>query len=107
MYKDKNSIYKALHLSVFGIFLACSQAIAQSVNINASIEYQTITGFGGMNGAGWIGDLTASQIETAFGSDEGQLGLSIMRMRIDPNRLSAPISLAPSFWQRHGPLPHT
>lgn len=85
MYKDKNSIYKALHLSVFGIFLACSQAIAQSVNINASIEYQTITGFGGMNGAGWIGDLTASQIETAFGSDEGQLGLSIMRMRIDPN----------------------
>lgn len=85
MYNNKSSIYKALLLSIAGACFACSQAIAQSVNINASTEYQTITGFGGMNGAGWIGDLTASQIETAFGSGEGQLGLNIMRMRIDPN----------------------
>ena len=85
MYKNKSGIYKALLLSIAGACLACSQAIAQSVNINAATEYQTITGFGGMNGVGWIGDLTASQIETAFGSGEGQLGLSIMRLRIDPN----------------------
>lgn len=85
MYKNKSGIYKALLLSIAGACFACSQAIAQSVNINASTEYQTITGFGGMNGVGWIGDLTSSQIETAFGSGEGQLGLSIMRMRIDPN----------------------
>lgn len=85
MYKNNAGIYKALLLSIAGACFACSQAIAQSVSINASTEYQTITGFGGMNGAGWIGDLTASQIETAFGSGEGQLGLSIMRMRIDPN----------------------
>lgn len=85
MYKNKSGIYKALLLSIAGVCFACSQAVAQSVSINASTEYQTITGFGGMNGAGWIGDLTASQIETAFGSGEGQLGLSIMRMRIDPN----------------------
>lgn len=82
---NKSGIYKALLLSIAGACFACSQAIAQSVNINASTEYQTITGFGGMNGAGWIGDLSASQIETAFGSGEGQVGLSIMRMRIDPN----------------------
>lgn len=85
MHKNNAGIYKALLLSIAGACFACSQAIAQSVSINASTEYQTITGFGGMNGAGWIGDLTASQIETAFGSGEGQLGLSIMRMRIDPN----------------------
>ena len=85
MYKNKSGIYKALLLSIAGACFACSQAIAQSVNINAATEYQTITGFGGMNGVGWIGDLTASQIETAFGSGEGQLGLSIMRLRIDPN----------------------
>ena len=85
MYKNKSGIYKALLLSIVGACFACSQAIAQSVNINAATEYQTITGFGGMNGVGWIGDLTASQIETAFGSGEGQLGLSIMRLRIDPN----------------------
>ncbi|HSC67766.1 MAG TPA: hypothetical protein VLC79_08755, partial [Cellvibrio sp.] len=85
MYKNKSGIYKALLLSFAGACFACSQAIAQSVNINAATEYQTITGFGGMNGVGWIGDLTASQIETAYGSGEGQLGLSIMRLRIDPN----------------------
>lgn len=83
MHKNKSSIYKALLLSV--ACLACSQAIAQSVNINAATEYQTITGFGGMNGVGWVGDLTSSQVETAFGTGEGQLGLSIMRLRIDPN----------------------
>ena len=81
----KSGLYKALLLSVAGICFSCTQAIAQTVNINAATEYQTITGFGGMNGVGWINDLTASQIETSFGSDAGQLGLSIMRLRIDPN----------------------
>ncbi len=85
MYKNKRGIYKALFLAVAGACFACSQAIAQSVTINASTEYQKITGFGGMNGVGWINDLTAAQVETAFGSGEGQLGLSIMRLRIDPN----------------------
>jgi glucuronoarabinoxylan endo-1,4-beta-xylanase len=81
----KKGLYKALFLSFAGIGLSCSQAMAQSLTVNAATEYQTITGFGGMNGVGWIGDLTSSQIDTAFGSGEGQLGLSIMRMRIDPN----------------------
>ncbi len=85
MNNNKSGIYKALLLSIAGACFACSEAIAQSVSVNASTEYQTITGFGGMNGVGWIGDLTASQIETAFGNGEGQLGLSIMRLRIDPN----------------------
>jgi glucuronoarabinoxylan endo-1,4-beta-xylanase len=85
MNKNKGGIYKALLLSIAGVCFVCSEAIAQSVSINASTEYQTITGFGGMNGVGWIGDLTSSQMETAFGSGEGQVGLSIMRMRIDPN----------------------
>ncbi|HTF97517.1 MAG TPA: cellulose binding domain-containing protein [Cellvibrio sp.] len=85
MNKNKSFQYKALLFSIAGGWLMSTQAVAQSVNINAATEYQTVTGFGGMNGVGWIGDLTASQTETAFGSGEGQLGLSIMRMRIDPN----------------------
>lgn len=81
----KKGLYKALLISLTGINLACSQVMAQSLTVNAATEYQTITGFGGMNGVGWIGDLTSSQIDSAFGSGEGQLGLNIMRMRIDPN----------------------
>ncbi len=84
-YKNKNRLYTSLLLSIAGACFACSQAIAQSVTINAATEYQTVTGFGGMNGVGWINDLTSSQVETAFGTGNGQLGLSILRLRIDPN----------------------
>ncbi len=85
MNKNNSSFYKKLLCSIVGACWACSQVIAQTVIINAATEYQTVTGFGGMNGVGWVGDLTSSQVETAFGSGEGQLGLSIMRFRIDPN----------------------
>ncbi|MCZ0785319.1 glycoside hydrolase family 30 protein [Dickeya solani] len=60
-------------------------AYADTVKIDARINYQTIQGFGGMDGAGWINDLTTEQINTAFGNDAGQIGLSIMRIRIDPD----------------------
>jgi glucuronoarabinoxylan endo-1,4-beta-xylanase len=94
---DKKSLYSALLLSIAGACLACSQVLAQSVTLNPATEYQTIRGFGGMNGVGWIGDLTPAQIDSAFGSDPGQVGLSIMRMRIDPNsanwRLQVPAAV--------------
>ncbi|MEI8632850.1 hypothetical protein P4S72_14240 [Vibrio sp. PP-XX7] len=64
--------------STFGVWSA-------TVNVNFNTVYQTIDGFGGMNGSGWIDDLTAAQAQTAFGTDTGQMGLSVMRMRIDPN----------------------
>jgi glucuronoarabinoxylan endo-1,4-beta-xylanase len=82
---DKKSRYSALLLSIAGACFVCSQALAQSVTLNPATEYQTIRGFGGMNAPGWIADLTPAQIDTAFGGEPGQLGLSIMRMRIDPN----------------------
>lgn len=82
---DKKSFFSALLFSITSACLACSHVVAQSVTINPATEYQTIRGFGGMNAPGWIADLTSSQIDTAFGSEPGQLGLSIMRVRIDPN----------------------
>jgi O-glycosyl hydrolase len=63
--------------------LAGIQASAQTVNINPNITYQTIRGFGGHSGVGWIADLTAAQVDAAYGTGSGQIGLSIMRMRID------------------------
>lgn len=70
-------------LWAIGGALAAGTAGAQTVTINPNTSYQTIRGFGGMNGAGWIADLTSSQIDAAFGTAAGQVGLSIMRMRID------------------------
>lgn len=60
-------------------------ALAQTVNVNPGTSYQLIRGFGGHNGAGWIADLTPAQVDTAFGNGPGQMGLSLMRMRIDPS----------------------
>ena len=82
-----------LRLTQYCLALAASLALAlpavpaaaQAVSINPNTSYQTIRGFGGHNGAGWIADLTAAQIDAAFGTGTGQIGLSIMRMRIDPS----------------------
>jgi O-glycosyl hydrolase len=89
----RKAISTLLLVCVFGIF---GTAFAQTVKIDANTNYQTIRGFGGMNGAGWIGTLTPDQVNTAFGNGDGQIGLSIMRMRIDPNsdRWSLQVSAA-------------
>ncbi|AEQ95192.1 xylanase [Xanthomonas oryzae pv. oryzicola BLS256] len=65
--------------------LLAGHAAAQTVTITPTQTYQTVRGFGGMNGAGWIKDLTPAQVDLAYGSGNGQIGLSILRMRLDPS----------------------
>ncbi|KAB7765165.1 glycoside hydrolase family 30 protein [Xanthomonas maliensis] len=77
-------LLRSLVLPLIGALFA-AQAAAQTVTIDPGQVYQTVRGFGGMNGAGWINDLTPAQVDLAFGSGEGQIGLSILRMRIDPS----------------------
>lgn len=77
------SMAVAMFAGVTGLFGANVQA--QTVTINPNTSYQTIRGYGGFNGAGWIADLTSAQVDSAFGTGAGQIGLSIMRMRIDPS----------------------
>ncbi len=79
------------------ILLACLTALplmltptnvsaASDANINLSSQKQVIRGFGGINHPAWIGDLTAAQRETAFGNDQNQLGFSVLRIWVDPDR---------------------
>ncbi|WP_307848255.1 cellulose binding domain-containing protein [Microbispora oryzae] len=68
--------------SVLGI----SEAAAATVVIDPSASRQTIRGFGGMTHAAWAGDLTAAQRETAFGTGEGKLGFSILRIPVNENQ---------------------
>ncbi|HQT92827.1 MAG TPA: xylanase, partial [Candidatus Kryptobacter bacterium] len=46
---------------------------------------QIIRGFGAANIVGWRPDMTAGEIQTAFGTGPGQLGFTIMRLRISPD----------------------
>lgn len=45
---------------------------------------QIIRGFGGVNMPGWtdVGDLTTEQVHAAFGTGEGQIGMTILRIRV-------------------------
>ncbi|MGK9477012.1 T9SS type A sorting domain-containing protein [Melioribacter sp. OK-6-Me] len=55
-----------------------------TVSINPEIKHQIIRGFGAANIVQWRPDMTDSEIKTAFGTEDGQLGLSILRIRIQP-----------------------
>ncbi len=53
--------------------------------INVDSLHQYIRGFGAANIVGWRPDMTDSEITTAFGTGEGQLGFTILRLRIQPD----------------------
>ncbi|MDH7604112.1 MAG: FlgD immunoglobulin-like domain containing protein [Melioribacter sp.] len=56
-----------------------------TLSINPEKTYQIIRGFGAANIVQWRPDMTDSEIETAFGTGEGQLGFTILRIRIQPD----------------------
>ncbi|MDZ7310689.1 MAG: T9SS type A sorting domain-containing protein [candidate division KSB1 bacterium] len=60
-------------------------SIATTV-VNLDSVHQIIRGFGAANILQWRPDMTDSEIATAFGTGEGQLGLTILRLRIQPDR---------------------
>jgi O-glycosyl hydrolase len=62
-------------------------------NIDLTAEFQRIAGFGGMDG-GFYAELTPSQVDTAFGNGPGQLGLSIIRIRVPEDQSQFGTSLA-------------
>lgn len=47
---------------------------------------QIIRGFGAANILPWRPDMTDSEIETAFGTGYGQLGFTILRLMVEPNK---------------------
>lgn len=59
---------------------------ADTCVINRNITYQTIRGFGGINHPEWTGqDMTESQRQTAFGNGDNQLGLTVLRVFVNPD----------------------
>ncbi len=63
-----------------------SASAADICVIDTSKEYQTIVGFGGINHPEWTGqDMTDAQRKTAFGNGEGDMGLSVLRVFVNPD----------------------
>lgn len=62
-------------------------AAATVCKIDPTIQYQTIRGFGGINHPEWTGkDLTEEQRQTAFGNGEDELGLTVLRVFVNPDQ---------------------
>jgi glucuronoarabinoxylan endo-1,4-beta-xylanase len=79
--------YLRLNIAVMaGIsILAINQVMAQNVTVDLASEKQEIRGFGGMNCPTWGVNLTTDQTTTAFGNGTGQIGMTILRMMVNPN----------------------
>ncbi|MGF7140701.1 T9SS type A sorting domain-containing protein [Roseimarinus sediminis] len=61
-------------------------ARAQVLRVDMSKKHQIIRGFGGIHINSWTGQtMTDDMQEKAFDNDPGEIGLSIFRLRIDPN----------------------
>ncbi len=77
---------RLLFLSLSTIFAALQLPLkAQNINIDLSDEYQTVRGFGGMIYTTWVSDLNDDTREKAFGNKPGEIGLSILRIHVDPD----------------------
>ncbi|MCM1528986.1 MAG: carbohydrate binding domain-containing protein [Alistipes sp.] len=60
---------------------------ASDVTVDISKEHQLIRGFGGINHPEWTGqDMTASQLQTAFGNGADELGLTVLRVFVNPDK---------------------
>ncbi len=75
---------------VGGVVLQSDTTLDFSVALPQAIVYldstqQIIRGFGAANIVGWVPDMTSTEVLTAFGNGVGQLGFTIMRLRISPD----------------------
>ena len=60
-------------------------SLAPAIDIDLDSTHQVIRGYGGMNHTTWIKDLNEDNREKAFGNDPGEMGLSILRIHLDPD----------------------
>ena len=76
---------KALCVAVTSFCLCLSIAAGAQTTVNFSQTFQTIRGFGGAES--WMPQFTTAQSNALFGTanGSGQIGLSILRVRIDPS----------------------
>jgi glucuronoarabinoxylan endo-1,4-beta-xylanase len=82
-----NKIINKLFFILVLLITSFASAYAQSTAvIDLDSTHQIIRGFGAANILQWRPDMTSSEIETAFGTGDGQLGFTILRLRIQPQK---------------------
>jgi glucuronoarabinoxylan endo-1,4-beta-xylanase len=65
-----------------------------TVSVDLANTHQVIRGFGAANILPWRPDMTVDQINEAFGTGAGQLGFTILRLRIPPDTSQFALQIA-------------
>jgi glucuronoarabinoxylan endo-1,4-beta-xylanase len=74
-------------LAVSGLSLLAGEARSADVAVDLNTTYQTMDGFGGMQDKGWTGyNLMSSDRDLLYGTGPGQIGLTIMRIRLNESQ---------------------
>lgn len=77
----------AMLLGMNSVFPEQKSNAASAAIVDISKEYQTIRGFGGIDHPEWTGScLTDSQKKTAFGNGDNELGLTVLRVFVNPDK---------------------
>ncbi len=76
-------LYVSAAFALAVIITLSSGVQAQTATINLTSNLQTIDGFG--FSTAWTPAMTSAQGNVLFGTGSGQLGFSLLRVRIDPN----------------------
>ena len=74
-----------LSVTTASIFPTKTVSAADVCVIDTDTEHQAIRGFGGINHPEWAGDLTQAQRQTAFGNGENELGMTVLRVFVNPD----------------------
>lgn len=89
------AVFTATTLAASAIYIAPEDIAPETFDVFAAsdcvvdttTEYQLIRGFGGINHPEWTGkDMTDSQRQTAFGNGSGEMGLSVLRVFVNPDK---------------------
>jgi glucuronoarabinoxylan endo-1,4-beta-xylanase len=91
---------------VFSLFVlvASTSVLAQTCAINTSSTYQTIDGFGASSAFADPVAMSSAQAATLFGRNNGQIGLSLWRVRIDPTEAWSTETTNAAFAHQYGAL---
>jgi glucuronoarabinoxylan endo-1,4-beta-xylanase len=73
-------------IAAVGLVVSPTSLQAQICAIDTGTTFQTIDGFGASSAFADPVGMTSAQAATLFGRNNGQIGLSLWRIRIDPNK---------------------
>ncbi|PAP75047.1 T9SS type A sorting domain-containing protein [Rubrivirga marina] len=78
------SLLQILALIAVTTLTARAPRAQEALRIHLDSTAQVVRGFGAANIVGWRPDMTEAEVQTAFGTGDGELGFSILRLRIAP-----------------------